>query len=240
MKIQTIVLITAFFYLIALNSCIFIENPCLRGSGDNTSESREVNDFTGISLNIPGKVYLTQGQVYSFSVSGYENIVKGLTTEVKNGVLEINYPTCMYNSNIVVRITMPELTQIMINGSGEVLGHGDWEVENLISEVNGSGSVNMFVIANNVNSIIVGSGIQSIQGEANKFKANITGSGIANCLQLTTARSEVSISGSGKAKVFAEENLTVNISGSGQVIFKGNPAIQKNISGSGTVSNCGC
>ena len=65
--------------------------------------------------------------------------------------------------------------------------------------------------------------------------ATMSGASRLDAEDLQVKAAQLSISGAGKAEVWASDSLKVSISGAGKVTYRGNPTIEKDISGAGSV-----
>lgn len=72
-------------------------------------------------------------------------------------------------------------------------------------------------------------------GSVDHQEFHISGSGRIDAVELQSNSAKVSISGSGKANLWAEESIQVSISGSGSIFYKGNAEVDQHVSGSGKV-----
>ncbi len=76
-----------------------------------------------------------------------------------------------------------------------------------------------------------------LDGQVNVLTASMTGASDLLAESLHTQTTELSVTGAGKAEVWASETLSVAISGAGKVTYSGNPkTVKKDISGAGKVS----
>ena len=90
------------------NGAVFM-GPGERGSGNVVTETREVSNFSAIEIDYPAQVFVKQGSPESLKVEAEDNLMPGLKTEVKNGVLQISYKTEKgkhVNPTKVVKITI--------------------------------------------------------------------------------------------------------------------------------------
>jgi hypothetical protein len=53
----------------------------ITGNNQVTTENRQMNDFTGVEVAGPYKVYLTQGNAFSVRVEAEENLMDYIITE---------------------------------------------------------------------------------------------------------------------------------------------------------------
>ena len=217
--------------LLLFSSC---NMNCLEGSGELKSDTRLLKAFTKIELNSDAKVIITKDTVQRIRVEAQANVLKALTTEVSGKWLYIDLDGCLaIHKPIIVYISTPSFETIEVDGSGSVEGRGSFAGEKMILTVDGSGSINIGLSANEVNSEIKGSGNINLSGSAKKFNVDISGSGDMNAQEMPSGVCKVNVRGSGNGRIFAINKLAVDIAGSGNVYYKGTPDISTNINGSG-------
>lgn len=209
-------------FILALASIAFAScsQDRITGSGSTTTETRSVNNFTGVSTSGSTGVDIIQGATFRVEVSGYNNLLPYLETVVINNVLQVRYKNNVNirHDNTHVTITMPQVNYLSISGSANIDARGN------------------FTAINEFQSRISGSGSISIEkGTAKNFRSEISGSGDVNAFGLQVETANVKISGSGNTHVTATSNLNVEIAGSGNVYYKGSPSVFASVSGSGKV-----
>lgn len=212
----------------------------LKGEGDVLTEVRNATDFSGVDASVSGEVHITQGDTFSVTVKAEENLLPYLKTQVESdGALHVYFSRPVRDvDHLEVEITMPELKNIQLSGSGQVHTHGNFSGGTLNLGVSGSGEVDLddfdykYVAAN-----VSGSGkIQVAGAGAEELDANLSGSGTIEAVQFPVKTAEVYVSGSGTIRLEASEKLIAHVSGSGHVRYEGNPVVEKHISGSGSVT----
>lgn len=211
---------------------------CTVGSGEVTTEARAVEDFDQIELNGSGEVRISMGGTETLTIEAEENIIGDLTSEVRNGRLQLGtrrpiQPT----EGIVYTITMQTLEGIAISGSGSITV-SELSTDILEAEVSGSGSAEISAIAaDDVVVMISGSGVVTVSGRTDDLDVIISGSGTFDGERLEASTGTVQISGSGEATVDVFADLDVRVSGSGSVEYLGDPTtVSIDSSGSGNVS----
>lgn len=210
--------------LLLLLICCFMVTSCnwaqpgISGEGAVVTKELQLDEFRSIGLAAAGKVYLTQGSPQKVTVEAQQNVIDNLKTEVKNGKWGIGFKENMRNyKSLVIRITVPEIEDLSIAGSGTIVGENAF---NNLGELNIS---------------VSGSGDVQLSGSADKVSVSIAGSGDVDVQNLRAQNAEVSISGSGDCKVDVSGALDVSIAGSGDVAYKGSPRVSSSISGAGKV-----
>ena len=88
-----------------------------------TKEERDVESFTGVSLNLSADVLLTQGSPQMVIIEAYESNLEKIVTVVKDGVLKIKKePGWKPNlKNVTIWITVPEIDGLYLAGSGSII-----------------------------------------------------------------------------------------------------------------------
>ncbi|AKD03886.1 head GIN domain-containing protein [Pontibacter korlensis] len=209
---------------------------CLKGEGDAESRTLELEPFRGVDVSGDTKVYIRRGSGQQVEVRGQGNILDELETDVQNGVWGIEFGRCLRKHETVeVYITVPELDQAHVGGSGAVTLEDVFETRNFETSVSGSGDILLRLVSEQVNARISGSGTIRAGGIAENQDISISGSGKYRAFDVNSRAVEVSVSGSGEVEVNVDEQLDVDISGSGRVYYTGNPSVNSSISGSGKV-----
>ncbi|HRP55220.1 head GIN domain-containing protein [Agriterribacter sp.] len=231
---NTFLLLTAFAFFI---SCNYRET--VRGNGNAITESRTVSSFRGVQLRGSMNVRLIKGADHAVTVEGEENILPYLETYVNDGKLIVKYRDGINintREDLVVNVTVPELDEIEVTGSGDITGENKFLGDEKIKvEVTGSGDVNLELDAPAVEASITGSGDIDLRGSTKHIKCSTTGSGEIDASGLKSENATVRTLGSGSIRVFASVKLDATINGSGDIAYKGGASVSSKIHGSGTV-----
>lgn len=208
------------------------------------SETRDVPAFTEISLRVPARLHLVQGEKQKIVIEASESTLKDLITEVGGRTLIIRFPArnrLNFGFNpgkIDIYVTAPEISALNLAGSGDIFAEGAWNARIMDLSVSGSGSIFMDELnAERVKTSISGSGDIVIKdgNKAEEFNASISGSGNIKAASYEAANVSIRIAGSGNCNIHTNGNLMVRIAGSGSVYYSGNPNLDTSIAGSGKV-----
>ncbi|MFT5169067.1 MAG: hypothetical protein ACI8P3_004315 [Saprospiraceae bacterium] len=209
---------------------------CMDGEGETITEELVLADFSKIKLKTSADVYLTQGDVQKVEVKGQQNIIHQLDLDVNGETWEIEFDDCVRNyDDLKIYITIPEIKELNISGSGMIYGENDLEVGDFRLRISGSGDIDLVLDAGDIDSKITGSGRIKLEGSSTRFQLQISGSGDYRAFDLDTEDGGIKITGSGDAEVSVSDELDIEISGSGDIYYKGNPALREDITGSGDV-----
>lgn len=258
MKKILILLAIAFSWAILTNCDSNNNINCISEEGDRIEKSFEVPEFTGITVANHAKVYVSQSEQQELTIEAHESIMDNLLVYVNGNTLVIEDDKCTnQNTAIIVNVKTPYINQISLSGAGEIAlkpfdnfddlnitlsGSGDIYsvgdtllLEKMITTISGSGNLEMYLDANELQFILSGSGNIIPRGNANMQSFILSGSGNYYGYDLLCKATNINISGSGMCQVHTLEELDVTISGSGSVYYRGYPTIKSNISGSGSI-----
>lgn len=214
----------------------------VKGSGVTKTETRSVNDFSEISVSIPAKVEVVQGNSESVIVEGDDNIVPLVETVVESGRLKIRFAEKnMSVSTKLLKVTVNAKTieGLSVAGSGDI--HAA-KVQSAKLKVSIAGSGDAYITSLDTDTLkvsIAGSGSFSAGGKAKTVETSVSGSGDLKIGKLESNSVKVSIAGSGDATVWAKEALKVSVAGSGDVKYYGDAKVSQSVAGSGSVKRLG-
>ncbi len=188
-----------------------------RGSGNVISESRVVNGFNEITLSGSGDVVVDVNGTESLTIEAEDNIMPLLTSEVRNGRLELGTRSSISPTvPIIYTVSATNLNGLSISGSGDINATGI-DAGSFDAEISGSGQI-------------------EVAGATETLAVDISGSGLYVGQNLVAADATVSVSGSGRAVINATDRLDADVSGSGSVEYIGDPSLNSSVTGSGDIS----
>lgn len=203
-------------------------------------EERSLDNFTGIGFGVAGTLVLEQGNTFSVVLEGDDDYIREIETTVRGDMLIISHDRWISftrsRRNLTVYITMPEVEELNVSGSGNIVADGSIRSDDLDMSVSGSGNIKLADLnTESVDCSISGSGSLELKGSAIDGELSISGSGKyrGDSFRLNTL--DVNISGSGTCSTMVEDKLVARVSGSGDVYYSGNPGVDARISGSGKV-----
>jgi hypothetical protein len=218
MKMKIVILFSIGF-VFGLMGCRFIPTTDkVRGSGVSKSEKRTVAPFTSVEVTCQGSIQVhSQGQ-QSLEISGDDNIIPLLTTEVINDTLYIR-STKEYDpkSKLQITISTPDLKKFSFTGAGEAT------LENIKND--------------HVEIAMKGAGSLSASGETKDADITLSGAGSVDAKNLHAVNAKVNSSGVGSVDVYATEQLDAKASGVGEINYYGNPkSVNRQAKGIGSIN----
>ena len=238
--------------------------PVIEGSGNVTTETRQVSNFSQVELSGIGDVSVTQGDTETLRIEAEDNLIPYITTEVHGDTLKIGFESNMPlniwpTKPVKFYLTMKNVTGLQVRGSGNinaerlaadqlqltVSGSGNvtvnqLDVKALTNTVNGSGDIHVdHLKAETTEAIISGSGKCSLSGQTTSQSSFISGSGDYLAFNLQSQSAAMRLIGSGDVQAWVTEDLDINVAGSGDVEYYGTPNVSQHVVGSGDVSGLG-
>lgn len=205
---------------LALSGCATVKLGVgqIRGSGNVTTETREVGAFTMIDVSGVGEVAITQGDADGLTVTTDDNLQAIVLGEVRDDTLYLGIKANQGFSDatrVTFTVTVKNLTALTLSGAGTVSVR-DLSGEQLAVDHSGAGKV-------------------SIAGTVTEQRVTLSGAGSYDGAALISERATVDLSGLGSVVVNASERLDATISGAGSIAYIGSPELHQQVSGVGSI-----
>ncbi len=187
----------------------------IRGNGHLVTESRQVQEFTGVDAEGAFDIEWAPGPA-SCTIRTDENLLRHVETVMDGKTLRLEWHGQLHPTHgMKVRVSSASLTGGRLTGA----------VRLTATRLSGKGFY------------LDGTGATRVtaDGAVDELMATMTGASKLDAESLQVKNAELSISGAGKAEVSASDILKVAISGAGKVTYHGNPTLEKRISGAGSV-----
>jgi len=191
-----------------------------QGNGVAKTDTRDVTDFDEIQVDGTVKLDLATGPLDKLTVTGDENLLPLIGTEVVGGRLVIHEIKPVHSKTpLVVSVHAPAVARIDTSGVASVIASGL------------QGPSFTFTSTGVTDS--------QLSGQVTSLEIQSGGAGNVHAAGLAAKQVHVTISGAGTVEVDATEKLKADVSGVGSVKYRGTPAIEKNVSGVGSVGPLG-
>jgi hypothetical protein len=188
------------------------------GSGTIKTEKRDVGAFSSVDVSGAYEVEIVCQKQPSLEVEGDDNILPLVQTYVKNNTLYISSEKGFnVKKAIKVRVTTGNLDGLSTSGASTITLDGV-KNEQLVIETSGASKINA-------------------SGETKSLSIESNGVSKVDVQDLRAARVKVSLSGAGRANVYASEEVNADVSGASQVTYYGEPkVVNKSVSGAGSIN----
>jgi hypothetical protein len=253
------VLSLALAAFVVIGSCAYIGCSYIEGNGNVVKEARVLGSFSKIEISGAFDVDITcQKSKQELDVETDDNLLSYVITKIESDTLHIytksNY-TLRPSNRIKLTISMQEIELLDSAGSSNInitnINSGSFAVDTsgsdnitlkgkprvLKIESSGSSDITCGVTSDEISVDCSGSAEISLVGTATKLSIDTSGSSQIFAGAMMAKHVSIDISGSGSARVRAEETLEVDISGSADVAYLGNPErVVQRTSGSGRIT----
>lgn len=198
-----------------------------KGSGKLVKQDRSVSPFTEIEAGSAFEIIMVQGEPLTVTVETDDNYLEKITTTVRGNRLIVESSGLKNPTAMKVYIQMPELTLMDLSGAARADSKGEFKTNNLNIEASGASKINMTIDAQQVKSDISGASKVKLVGKAVSLDADISGAAMLEALKLISQVVTVDISGAGKARVYAIDELNAQLSGAGNLAYFEDPDLKK-------------
>lgn len=195
----------------------FSLNKSVKGSGNISTETRDIADFTGVDVSGVFQVEITAQKDFGIEIEADDNLLPLINTEVRGGVLRIETTEKISSEHgLKIRISAPDIDSIDASGVAKVNLSG---VKNNELRVDTSG-------ASKVN----------IKGETANLTIEVSGASSIDAENLKAEYVNVDASGASHVSVFATGELKSDASGASKIVYSGSPKnVEKRSSGASSI-----
>ena len=185
-------------------------------------QARNLSGFTAVHAGGSTDVEVTVGKPFSVVVSGDEDMLEYITTEVRGGALHIGREDGRRHRNshgrLRVLVSMPSVDALASSGSGDLWATG----------INTDGNLDLD---------LRGSGDMGVSGKAATCDVDTRGSGDLEGEELACGKTPIKSKGSGDIELTVNGEVSISSNGSGDIDLSGNARIVELRSrGSGDIS----
>lgn len=180
---------------------------CAGPAGPARTETRTIEPFHAIELRGAAEAEVTVGGSPSVTATADDTALKGLITEVKDGVLVIQTKRdsgwFQRRSTVKLQIATAALDSLVINGAG------DFKLRDITGD--------------KLKLVMSGAGSLSAAGRINSLDAHIDGAGSMELAKLAAGDADVAVNGAGSLSVCASGTLNAAVNGVGSINYSCNP-----------------
>jgi hypothetical protein len=223
--------------LVVSVGCNFSFGPALRGSGVAKTESREVTGYSAIEVGNAIEVEATIAPTTDLVVTGDDNILHHLKTEVVGDTLKI-YADTSYSSDLEIKVTVavPVLKELSGSGASRTKLTGATG-DHFSLELSGASHCQFDGNADAVEVTLSGASHATLTGSTKELKLECSGASRVTATELTAEKVVAELNGASIAHVHASQELDAEASGASSLRYAGQPSkLDKDMSGASTIS----
>ena len=234
----------AFFFslilLVFASGCREMSARRERGSGNITSQNRNVSGFNSIDVSGAIDVFVKQDSSTSVRIDTDDNIQQYVDAYTEGSTLVIHVQRGIRvrpSRKIKVYVSNPEFREF------EASGASSFRSENEISSgtalhvgLTGASNADLAFNSPRVSVEISGASNITIRGKTKDFEGGASGASEIKGFDLLTENSDMKISGASSAEVYASVKLQGNVSGASHIRYRGNASTSISSSGASGVN----
>jgi hypothetical protein len=199
--------------LLLFTSQIIQAEDVIEGSGNIMTESRQINDFTKLTLNMPATIRVDNQAASFLSIMADDNIIPIIKSDLKNNHLTITTTQSFKTKNTIeIILGTKQLQQLNLESSTQVTLN-KLQGDKLMIDVKGISTI----IAN---------------GNLTHLNINLSGSHKLNFQALKSQMVSLNTKGSNIVNINAQQSLDIKVKGISTIRYSGNPkSITKQVLG---------
>ena len=214
-----------------------VTGPQLKGSGVTSSEYRQVEPFHALKTDGAIASNIAIGSERSIEISGDDNIVPIIKTEVRDGILHIRIDyqgSVSTKAPITATIVTPTLDGIELDGACNAEATG---IQSTAFTVDLDGASHLTVDGRFQRFIVEldGASRLAISGTCDQLKADLDGAAKLRAVKLACENAEVKTDGASSAHVSVKDSLLADSDGASSIRYVGNPTVKKTRSGAASI-----
>jgi hypothetical protein len=178
----------------------------VKGSGIVKTEKRSIAPFSALDIGCHGSFQVRFQEQTNLEITGDDNILPLITTEVKGGTLYVR-SSKEYDpkDKLEIIVSTPDLNKFAFAGAGEA------KLSNIKNE--------------RMEIAMRGAGSLSASGETKEADITLSGAGSVDAKDLHAVNAKVNSTGVGSVEIYATEKLDASASGIGEINYYGSPKI---------------
>lgn len=201
----------------------------VKGNGDETTETREVGTYERLSVSHIFKVTLVPGAEGRLTLTGDENLLPYVITDVSGGRLKITVEKGVQlqaskgSKGIRVRVPVTDLDEISVSGAADIYSEGKFSFEKLRAESSGASELHLAVSASEIRVQTSGASEMDLEGSTGRLDVKSSGASNFHAFGLSADYVEAQVSGAADVRINASKSLNAQASGAGNIRYKGDP-----------------
>ncbi|WP_345953146.1 head GIN domain-containing protein [Mucilaginibacter sp. PAMB04168] len=221
-RISILLLLVAVTSLSVMSSCHL---GCIKGSGKQVSENRNISKFSKLEISGGFKINLKQDSSYTLSVTADENLMKYIRTEVSGNKLKLyTRKNFCSESPIMLNVGIGQLEEIKGSGAVELVSEGRINAQNFKMSFSGASKIDMDLSVADLQTEASGATQINLKGQAASHTLKVSGVGKLHAFDFVVGNYNIKTSGSGNCEINVLKSLITHTSGVANIQYKGNPS----------------
>ncbi|MEN8247323.1 MAG: head GIN domain-containing protein [Bacteroidota bacterium] len=201
------------------------------------TETRQLNDFTEVSVGEAVKLTLVKGSKNEAKITSSNIDLRDIETEVSGDRLRIGIDGRHYNNiGVSITLTYKEIDELNVSSAANAKTEGAIKTENFEITVSSAGEANIEIEVKKLKVDVSSAGDLWLKGKAINQMVEVSSAGDYEGFELVCEVAAVRVSSAGSAEVNATKEIEANANSGGSINYKGNPdKVYVNSSSGGSV-----
>jgi hypothetical protein len=223
---------------------VFLASDGVRGSGNIVTETREVDGFDRVEICCGLKLNLLQGEPTTVSITGDDNIVPKIQTNVRGDTLVVKWDTTIDRRHptqqVVVDVTMAVVEGVELSG-GAAFETADLTIDHFALKLSGGSRAQIERLETDEFDLDSSGGSNTSigSGQVADQKVRLNGGDSLDAANMESQRADIRISGGSDITIWVTESLVLKASGGSDVTYYGSPTVEQDVSGGSQVQSKG-
>jgi len=216
------IILTAIFISSILGSCIFTGS--IKGNGNVVEETRDLDEFSKISVSRGMNVYIIQGTSTKVTVKADENLLKVIDTYVDDETLKVTCTKMIRNATSnKVYVTVPDIKYIKSTSGSNIFSEDSLKTGNLEIKSTAGSNIRLSIEAGElIISAVAGSNI-FLNGMAKSVVVKASSGSNIKAGDLQTENCDAKVSSGANIWIKVQNGLTAKASSGGNLFYSGEP-----------------
>jgi hypothetical protein len=210
------------------------------GSGNITTEVKDLSGFTKIEAHNGFQMVVIQSGTFSIEITADDNLHENIKVGKSGDTLKIELDDILgcNSCTLVANITMPDLYELDLSGgsraniSGFSLSH-DFSVE-----LSGGSRLEGEITVANANFNLSGGSRVKLEGSGDNLVVDGSGGSHLDLEFFPVENADIELSGGGRGDISVSSTLSVDLSGGSHLTYIGQPTLDDiDLSGGSTISS---
>jgi len=226
MKKRTVSLVVALM-LVALTlwgvgGCVG-EN--ITGSGNLTTESHDLSDFTRIEAHSGFQLEVTMAATFSIEITADDNVHEYIAVEKSGDTLDIRLRGTRFYHSVTLRakVTMPNLYRLELSGGSRATVTGFSSSHDFEADLSGGSRLSGDISAGDAEFELSGGSQLDLEGSGEDLLIDASCGSQLDLYDFPIADAAINLSGGSRATINISGTLDVDLSGGSRVIYVGDP-----------------
>ena len=219
---KTAIILSVIFFATFLSSCVFTGS--IKGNSNVVEETRDLDDFSKISVSRGMNVYIIQGTSTKVTVKADENLLKVIDTYIDDNTLKVTCTKMIRNATSnKVYVTVPDLEYIKSTSGSNVFSEDTLKIKNLEIKSTAGSNVRLSLESGELTiSAAAGSNI-FLDGKAKTVVMKASSGSNIKAGDLQAENCDAKVSSCANIWIKVQNGLTAKASSGGNLFYSGEP-----------------